>query len=75
MKNRKLAIGLIVAGIATNIVDTFSDGALFGSDGALKAINDPLPKVNIPGTSIPINIAGWVTVAGLALLLVQMARK
>lgn len=75
MKNRKLAVGLIVAGIATNVIDTFSDGALFGPEGALKVINDPLPKVNIPGTSIPLNVAGWVTVAGLALLLVQALRK
>jgi hypothetical protein len=57
-------IMLMIAGAGANLVDAVtakdaSGGVLFGSDGALKAINDRLP-LNMGLMVILIGLAIWV---------------
>lgn len=71
MNKHKIALYLIVAGVALNVVDAFttkdaaSGGAVFGANGFLKGIDASVPHPKI--MSVPINTAGWMVIAGAGL--------
>lgn len=80
-----LPMTLMVSGLALNVIDiattptgTTTGGKLFGPGGALKAVNDALPVVYVPGTKseayvngVPLNLGGYMIVAGLIWWLIR----
>jgi hypothetical protein len=66
-----LPVTLIVIGLILNGIDTVTDQKVFGPNGWLAPVNDPLPDVNVPGTSLPINLGGWLVITGAIWLLVK----
>jgi hypothetical protein len=69
--NNKIAWYMIGAGVAMNVIDTLtskdtSGGAIFGTNGILKAVNEAIPDTDIGGFKV--NVAGWVAIAGAAYL-------
>lgn len=76
---------LMVSGLALNLIDiattptgTTTGGKVFGAGGALKAVNDALPTVYVPGTKsdiypsgVPLNLGGYLIAAGLIWWLIR----
>ena len=72
---RNLPMTLLIAGLAMNALDVLTakgdgGGILFNStDGFLKGVDSSLPNTNLPGTSIRINLGGYlIAIGGLWLL-------
>lgn len=67
---RNLPMTLLIAGIAVNALDTLTaknggGGILFNStDGFLKGIDSVLGDTMLPGTSIRINLGGYLVLIG-----------
>lgn len=67
---RNLPMTLLIAGLAMNALDVLTakgdgGGILFNStDGFLKGIDMSLPNMDLPGTSIRVNLGGYLIAAG-----------
>lgn len=77
---KEYALYLILAGIVLNGLDLVTSkagtgGVVFGSTGFLTGINNKLPQVNVPTTSIPINLGGWLVIIGAVIYLFQRYAK
>jgi hypothetical protein len=61
---------LIIAGLALNLIDLMTaksdgtGGAVFGANGFLAGVNNALPQVKVPYFGTPINLGGWLIIAG-----------
>ena len=75
MDTKKVAVYMIGAGVALNVVDAFTSkdatgGAVFGTSGFLTAVDKNLPHPQIMSTptgGIKLNTGGWLVIVGLAL--------
>ena len=72
---RNLPMTLVIIGLAMNALDVLTakadgGGILFNStDGFLAGLDSSLPNVNLPGTSVRVNLGGYlIAIGGLWLL-------